>query len=200
MSEFLLGIDYGTGGAKGCIIDTQGEVFGYSFNEYPIINPKSGWSEHDPIRYWQIACEIIRDCLSQSKIQPSEIKGIAISSALPSMVMVDEEGNPVNNAYNLMDRRATEQVQWIKDQIGEQRVFNITGNRLDDHPSLVNVLWEKKNRPVSFKKIHKVVSIEGFIVYKLTGKYTLAHQNAVFMGIAYNLVEKKFEHDILDQA
>jgi ribulokinase len=199
MSGFFLGLDYGTGGAKGCIIDKQGKVLGYSFEEYPIITPRPGWSEHDPVRYWQIACSIIKSCLLQAKIPPSGIKAIAVSSALPCMVMVDIEGNPLNNAYNLMDRRATEQVQWIKDKIGEQRVFEITGNRLDDHPSLVNVLWEKKNRPDTYNKIHKVVTIEGYIVYKLTGKFTLSNQNAVFMGVAYNLVEKRFEVDVLNQ-
>ena len=28
MADFLLGLDYGTGGAKACIIDTEGQVLG----------------------------------------------------------------------------------------------------------------------------------------------------------------------------
>jgi len=55
MSRYLLGIDYGTGGAKACVINTEGRVLSYAFREYPIITRKPGWSEHDPHLYWQIA-------------------------------------------------------------------------------------------------------------------------------------------------
>ena len=51
MSDCLLGIDYGTGGAKACIINTDGDVLGFAFEEYPFIHEKPGWSEHDPGLY-----------------------------------------------------------------------------------------------------------------------------------------------------
>ncbi len=198
MGAYFLGLDYGTGGAKGCIIDEDGKVLGYSFSEYPIISPNPGWSEHDPVLYWKIACRIISECISKARISAGEIKGMAVSSALPCMVMVDKGGKPVNNAYNLMDRRATSEVQKVKDIIGEKEMFGITGNRLDDHHSIVNLMWEKNNRPDDFKKIHRALTIEGFIIYKLTGKFTTVHQNATFVG-AYNLREKHFEEKVLEK-
>ena len=143
----LLGLDYGTGGAKTTIIDTEGNVLSYAFEEYPILTPHPGWSEHDPNLYWQIACRIVRKAIDEAGVAPKEIKGIAVSSALPSMVMVDRDGEPVNNAYNLMDRRATAEVRWLKDHVGEDRIFEISKNRLDDHPALVNLMWERNNRP-----------------------------------------------------
>lgn len=196
MGSYFLGIDYGTGGAKACIIDNNGNVLSYYFEEYPIITLKPDWSEHDPALYWKITCQISRECIEKANIRANEIKGIAVSSALPCMVMVDREGDPINNAYNLMDRRATEEVKFIKSLIGEEKMFEVTGNRLDDHPSIVNLLWEKNNRPDDYKKIFKALTIEGYITYKLTGKYSLVHQNASFMG-AYNLVKKEFNRDIL---
>jgi sugar (pentulose or hexulose) kinase len=198
MDTYFFGLDFGTGGAKGCIIDLDGKVLSYAFSEYPIINLKPGWSEHDPGLYWKIACQIINQCMEKAKIKPREIKGVAISSALPCMVMVDREGESINNAYNLMDRRATDEVKMVKDLIGEDKMFKITGNRLDDHPSIVNLLWEKSNRPDDYKKIYKALTIEGYIVYKLTGEYTMVHQNATFMG-AYNLMEKHFDQEILEE-
>jgi xylulokinase len=67
-----------------------------------------------------------------------EIRGVAVSSALPSMVLVDQAGDPLANAYNLMDKRAVEIVQDLKDKIGEERIFDISKNRLDDHPSSIS--------------------------------------------------------------
>jgi ribulokinase len=199
MGNYLLGLDYGTGGAKGSLIDEAGNELGYAFHEYPIIQNRPGWSEHDPNQYWDIACRITKECISKAGIAPHEIKGIAVSAALPSLVMIDRSGKPINNAYNLMDRRATEEVQWLKDTIGEKEIFKITANRLDDHPTIVNLLWEKKNRPGDFKRIFKALTIEGFIVYKLTGQFTLVHSNAGFMGVAYNIVEKRFETELLEK-
>lgn len=173
MASYLMGIDYGTGGAKSVIIDTEGNVLGYAFREYPIINKKPSWSEHDPELYWEIACEIIKEAINKAQINPRDIKGIGTSSALPSLVMVDKNGDPINLAYNLMDRRATEEVQWLKDNIGEERIFKISANRLDDHPTIVNLMWEKNKRPESYKKINKALTIDGFIRLKLTGKATL---------------------------
>ena len=108
MADYLLGLDYGTGGAKACIIDGEGNVLGFAFMEYPFYHDHPGWSEHDPAYYWTVACQMIHECMAQARIGAAEIRGVAVSSALPSMVMVDREHRPINRAYNLMDRRAQE--------------------------------------------------------------------------------------------
>ncbi|MEA3334339.1 MAG: FGGY family carbohydrate kinase [Chloroflexota bacterium] len=198
MSDYLLGLDYGTGGAKACIIDPEGNVLGFAFEEYPFYHDHPGWSEHDPDRYWTVACQMIQECISQARIQPAEIKGLAVSSALPSMVMVDEQHQPIHRAYNLMDRRATREVEWLKENIGEQRIMDITANRIEDHPALVNLLWEKTNRPESYGQIWKALTIDGFITLKLTGRPVVCHGGAPFYGVAYNLVEESFDQQMLN--
>ncbi|TFG71612.1 MAG: carbohydrate kinase [Anaerolineales bacterium] len=187
MTNFLLGIDYGTGGAKTCIINSQGDVMAYAYEEYPIIQDHPDWSEHDILLYWQIACRLIAQVIKEASIQPADIKGMAVSSALPSMVLVDADHNPIHRAYNLMDRRAKAEVLWLKDHIGEDRIFTLSGYRLEDHPVLVNVLWEKRNRPDDYRRIYKVLTIDGYITLKLTGKAVLHYSGAAFYGVAYDL-------------
>jgi xylulokinase len=199
MADYLLGIDYGTGGAKACLIDTQGEVLGFAFEEYPLIHEHAGWSEHDAGLYWEIACRLIRAVIAEAGADAGEIRGIAASSALPSLVMVDGDGNPVHNAYNLMDRRATAEVAWLKEHIGEERIFRLSGYRLEDHPSLVNLLWEKRHRPESFAAIDRALTIDGFITLKLTGRATLHDSSAAFYGVAYNMREGHFDAAMLDE-
>jgi len=199
MSDYLLGIDYGTGGAKACIINDQGEVLGFAFEEYPFIHERPGWSEHDPHLYWEIACRLIQATIAQARITPGKIRGIAVSSALPSMVMVDKDHHPIHRAYNLMDRRATKEVAWLKEHIGEERIFQISGNRLEDHPTIVNLLWEKNNRPESFRRIYKALTIDGFITLRLTGRPVLNYSAASFYGVAYDLRERKFDEELLEE-
>lgn len=197
MAVYLLGIDYGTGGGKACLIDTRGQVLAYTFREYPIIIQQPGWSEHDPNLYWKVACEMVRECIVKAKIHPERIRGVAVSSALPNLVMVDKDGNPVHLAYNLMDRRATKEVAWLKETIGEDRMFALTGNSVDDHPMLVNLLWEKNNRPESFKRVVYVLTIDGFINLKLTGKPTVNVGSAAFYGVAWDIRKHSFDRDVL---
>ena len=199
MTNVFLGLDFGTGGSKGCIANAEGEVLAYHFEEYPIITQNPRWSEHDPEQYWKNAQTIIQRCLEQAKVSPKDIKGIAVSSALPCLVMVDSECVPIHNAYNLMDRRATDEVSRLKATLGEHRLFDLTGNRLDDHPTIINLLWEKRNRPESYRRIHKALTIEGFINAKLTGRQTLVNTNAAFYGVAYNIREDRFDKGILEE-
>lgn len=196
MRSYSLGIDFGTGGAKACIIDEKADALSYAFREYPIITSKPGWSEHDPCLYWKVACEIIKECIDKAAINPRDIKGIGTSSALPSMVLVDKQGNPIQLAYNLMDRRAIKEVEWLKVNIGEKRIFEVTANRLEDHPSIVNLMWERNHRSETFKNIYKALTIDGFIRFKLTGKATVNYSNAAFYGV-YNIKEQRFDEKLL---
>jgi len=199
MADYLLGLDYGTGGAKACIINPEGEVLGFAFEEYPFFYEKPGWSEHDAMGYWQVACRLIQSCLEQARIDPAEIRGIGVSSALPSLVMVDENHNPIHRAYNLLDRRATQEVEWLKERVGEEKMMRLTANRLEDHPSLVNLLWEKNNRPDSFEKIYKALTIDGFVTLKLTGQTVLNYGAAALYGVAYDILGRRFDESILQE-
>ena len=199
MADYLLGIDFGTGGAKACLIDTQGEVRGFAFEEYPLIHEHPGWSEHDAVLYWEVACRLIRAAIAEAGAEPREIRGIATSSALPSLVLVDAAHAPVHRAYNLMDRRATAEVAWLKEHIGDDRIFRLSGYRLEDHPALVNLLWEKRHRPESFAQVDKALTIDGFITLKLTGRATLHRSGAAFYGVAYDLREGHFDQGMLTE-
>ena len=40
--------------------------------------------------YWKVTCEIIQECVRKSA-EPKDIVALSTSSALPAMVMVDEQ-------------------------------------------------------------------------------------------------------------
>lgn len=199
MAKYLIGIDFGTGGGKTCIIDENADVLAYSFREYPIFVDYPGWSEHDAEFYWTLACDTIKQCLKESGINSKDVAGIGISSAQPCMVMVDKDFNPINRAYNLMDRRAKKEVQWIRDNIGTDKIFEVSGNRIEDHPTMVNLMWEKNNRPDDFKKIWKAITIDGFVRLRMTGKASMNYSSGAFWGIAYDIVNKEYNAEIIEK-
>lgn len=199
MGNYFMGMDYGTGGCKVCIIDENADVLAYAYRQYEIITNQEDYSEHNVQDYWPATCSMIKECIKKAGVKPEEIRGIGTSSALPSLVMVDRDGEPVHNAYNLMDRRANKQEQWLKEEIGADKIFQLTGNRIEDHPILVNLLWEKENRPEDYKRIYKALTIDGFIRMKLTGKMTAHHSAGTFYGVAYDLMENKFDEEMMER-
>ncbi len=199
MPNCLLGVDYGTGGAKGCITDAELNVLAYAFREYELVTSHPGWSEHRVEDYWRVTCEIIDECLTKSGVRPADIQAIATSTALPSLVMLDANGDPLCNAYNLMDRRATAEVAWLRETIGEKRMFDVTGNRLEDHPSLVNVLWERNHRPELYQRIAMIHTADSFIKYRLTGVSNINFSSGPLYGIAYDIRTNAFDEALLER-
>ena len=199
MGTYMIGLDYGTGGGKACIIDGHADVLAYSFQEYPIYVDKPSWSEHDAELYWTLACETIKDCMKKAGVAPEDIKGIGISSAQPCLVMVDRDGRPVNRAYNLMDRRAVKEVEWLREHVGVDEIFRINGNRIEDYPTMVNIMWEKNNRPEDYKKIWKTLTIDGFVRLRMTGKAAMSYSHGGFWGVAYDIRKKEFNRELMDK-
>jgi xylulokinase len=195
--RYLLGADFGTGGAKVALVDEAGEQLGYAFEEYPIHTDGPGWSEHDAPRYWEAFCRLTRKVLATSGAPAREISGIAVSSALPSVVFVDAQGSPLPRAYNLMDRRATDEVDWLREHVGAERIFRVTANRLEDHPALVNLMWERDHRPDRFRTIARVLTIDGYVSFRLTGRATAHHSAAAFFG-AYDILRRRFDTDLVE--
>jgi len=197
MKTCFLGMDFGTGGAKASLVDMDGEVLAYSFREFSLITEHPGWSEHEATEYWPAACSLIREVMARAGVRGGEVRGVAVSSALPSMVMVDERGEPVHRGYNLMDKRATEEVRWLKERVGEDRIFELSGYRIEDQPLLVSLLWEKRNRPESFRRVVKALTIDGYLTFRLTGRAVTHFSGAAFYGVAYDVRRRRFDGRML---
>ena len=69
-----LGLDLGTSGMKGMLIDDAQNVVGSATAPLIVTRPNEGWSEQDPDS-WIAACETVLDSLSNSF--PAEMSALA---------------------------------------------------------------------------------------------------------------------------
>lgn len=190
----LLGLDFGTGAAKVCALSTDGEVRHHAYEEYPQYHDRPGYSEHDPARYWQAAERLIAGTVREVG---GDIIAIAVSCALPSLVMVDAGGEPIGRAINLLDRRASREVREVTERIGADRLQELTGNRVEDHPAMVSMLWLARNEPAAFARAATGLTIDGFVAMRLTDRATLNRSCAAFYGIAYDIRRCRFDESVL---
>ena len=68
MSVFL-GIDVGTSGTKTLAMRSDGRILATSTVEYPLSNPRPGWSEQNPEHWWQATVKSVRSVLKLAKIK-----------------------------------------------------------------------------------------------------------------------------------
>lgn len=194
----LIGLDYGTGGAKVLVATADGRVLHTGYEEYPQFHDQPGYSEHDAGRYWDATMRLLGDAVRAIGSRRHDVAAIGVSSALPSLVVVDGSGEPIARGINLMDRRAVDEVEEVKRLVGEYALLQVSGNRVEDHPGIVNLLWIKRKRPELWERVAKGLTIDGFITMRLTGRPTLNRSSAAFMGVAYDLRRCEMDEGILD--
>lgn len=199
MGNLFVGIDIGCGGAKACVIDDQGSLLGYGFREHRITVSNDTWSETDPNEYWSNICNILQEIIKSNGINPQDIKGVSVSSAVPAIVMVDSAGEVINKGYNFLDTRAADIVEELKETIGVERCFKISAFNIEEQSITTSLLWEKRHRPEDYHRIDRVLTPDGFVTYKLSGKLVVNYSAATFFGPIFNILEKHFDQEILDE-
>jgi len=199
MPDYLVGSDVGTGGTKSVVIDTDGNTLGQHFIEYPLIANNLGYVEHDPEMYWNAVSKTISKAILDSKVNPKNIKGVSISALSPACILIDKELRPLQLAHIWMDRRSTVQCQWLKDNIGEERIFNISANPIDPYYAITKLMWERDNRPDLYKRTYKMQAAADYPVMKLTGVAVTDYSNASLYGIAFDVRKKVWDVQLLKE-
>ncbi len=194
---YSIGIDIGTTTVK-CILFRDGaRVVAEAGKEYDTLLPKPSWAQQNPDDWWEAVVESIQTILSRSSVKPEAIKVISVSSQAPAVLPMSREGKPLYGALIWMDRRSTQECEIIKDKIGEKRVFEITGNRLDTYFTLTELMWFIRNHPEIMEKCYKVIQVNGYINYKFTGEFTIDETHATLTQI-YDVHKRCWSKELLD--
>lgn len=174
--DYLLGIDIGGTGTKAGVFTLDGALVGSGYHEYTMISTVPGQAEHDAEAWWQSTIKAIKDAIAD--VDPKDIKAIGVGCT-NGLIAVDQEGKPIRPAIMLWDQRALPEVQRIKDELGSEEVFRITGNPLAPGAfSLPTMLWLMNNEPEVFRAAHKLMVPGGYIVARLTNEFTIDYSRA----------------------
>ena len=128
MKRQLLGIDIGTSACKVAVFDEDGKVLAQSNRPYDIYYPQNGWVEQNAEEWWKAICDGIHDVLSQDGVSAEQIKGIGVDGQSWSAIPIDRGGRVLCNTPIWMDTRARQICDRVKNDIGEDAIFNVAGN------------------------------------------------------------------------
>ena len=163
-----LGIDIGTTSLKAAVFDSEGNCLASHTEDYTLIT-ENGLIEFEAEEYWNITLKSIKAVTEDKGLT---VSGIAVDTQGETMILTDEEGNPLRRAIVWLDNRAEEEAAEIEKKFGTEYVYNVTGQpEITAGWPASKLLWVKKHEPRVWAKTKKIFMLADYINYKLTGVF-----------------------------
>jgi xylulokinase len=160
MSNYLCSFDMGTTGVKAGILTPDGELVGMSFKEYGIEFPGPRMVEQSIEGMWQAQCEMSKELLATTGIDPADIAAIGISCQRATYVPLGEGLKPLSNFIGWQDQRSIKQCEEMKQTIGLEHYYELAGLPLDPIAAVSKIVWLKENDPETFEKTRMFASTQ----------------------------------------
>lgn len=174
---YVLGIDLGTSGLKGILMDKEGKIIISVASEYPIETPKRGYSEQNPEDWYQASIEVMKKIIAEVPEAKSKVEGISFSGQMHSLVLMDEKGSPLRNAILWNDVRTTAQCEKITNVLGDD-LIGITKNKALEGFTLPKIVWVQDNEPEIWAETHQFLLPKDYLRYRLTGQLHMDYSDA----------------------
>lgn len=174
-TEYVMGVDVGTGSVRAGIFDLQGTMAAISTKDVKIWRPQEFFVEQSSEDIWSATGAAVQDALRSSHIDPASVIGISFDATC-SLVALDGENNPMtisptaNPEQNIivwMDHRAIGEAEEIN--ATKHRVLRSVGGKISPEMEPPKLLWLKRNMPQTWKNAAKFLDLADFMVYRSTG-------------------------------
>ncbi|MFH1742268.1 MAG: FGGY-family carbohydrate kinase [bacterium] len=192
----LLGLDVGTTGCKATAFNHDGSVIASAYREYPLISPEPGWAELDSRRVW----EDVKTCLGQvaAETKKDPISALAVSCQGEATTALDADGNVLDRSPVSFDTRTAGLLSWWEENVGRDRIFEITGQPVAPLFTALKLQWMKQNKPEIFSKAKKFLCYEDFVCHQLgldpVADYTIAGRTMLF-----DVQKHEWSEELLDK-
>ena len=180
-NQLVIGIDCSTTACKAIAWNTEGKAVASGRATYPLLQPQANWYEQDANQWWHSTCNAIKQLLTQ--INKKQVKAICITHQRETFVPVDSEGKAVRNAIVWMDKRSRQQVNFLAEKIGPEKINQLTGKPSAMTPSLPKIIWLTENEPETVARTYKFLDVHGYLVYHLTNNFRTSLASADPMGV-----------------
>lgn len=179
-SDFIVAVDIGTSAAKAVLFDTDANQVAIARKSYPILAPHKGWSEQEPDVVFNGVLAALREIIEIAP-EGGRILGVAFSSQLYSLLVVDAQGSALTNSLTWSDTRSAEVAQAIAQHPEAEHIYRKTGCPIDAIYPLSKIQWLRENTGVSADV--KFVSIKEYVIYHLTGRWVVDWSIASATGL-----------------
>lgn len=189
----LAGIDVGSTGLKVSLFSESGVRLHYAYREYALDYLGNGQVMIDPAIWWESLCSCIEELGAQCTLR--QLRAIGISHA-NAMVLADGQGRPLCRAIMQLDRRGSEMVPLLAQELGNDRIFSITGN--NNAAGFVwgpTLKWLSVHEKEMYGRVRRLFNPSSYLVMQLCGCYCMDHTRAA-TTMLYNIHRKEWDESL----
>ncbi|MFC7045691.1 glycerol kinase GlpK [Halobacteriaceae archaeon GCM10025711] len=186
----IAAIDQGTTGTRCMLFDHDGRVVATAYRTHEQQYPQSGWVEHDATEIWENAKAVVTEALDEADVDPTDLAGIGVTNQRETTVLWDAEtGDPVHNAVVWQDRRTTDRIESLDDDLATY-VRETTGLQPDAYFSATKIEWLLDNAEIQATRGEADLrdraadgdvlfgTVDAWLVYRLIGAHVTDVTNA----------------------
>lgn len=191
MSNSVLTIDIGTTSAKVLIVSEKGKVAASAQEFYRTEFPLPGFAVQDPDVVVNGILKIIKQATDQfNSLSPNlvtsssrHIISIGVSSAMHSMMAIDQKGRPLTPLILWSDMRSTSQAKQLQKSAIGKEIYNATGTPIHPMSPLCKLMWMREHEPELVAKAWKFISIKEYLFHVLCGSFHVDYSVASSTGL-----------------
>jgi gluconokinase len=191
--QYLIGIDIGTGSTKAVALEHHGKILHTEHVAYPTISALPQFSEQDPEIIWEAFIQCVSRLTTHLKQKPT---ALSLSSAMHSLIPVDNKGRPLMNMITWADNRSADIATRIRNSATGEILYEQTGTPIHAMSPLCKIIWLRENAPEIFQSTAKFISIKEYLWFKLFGFYEIDHSIASANGL-FDILQLKWNDHAL---
>lgn len=190
-SDTVVGLDIGTTSTVAVVMRPTGEVLASASRPARLFSPEPGFAEADPAEWWDNARATLREAIAAARAPPT---AVCVTGMLPTLVLLDEAGQPLRRSLQQNDARCVEEVSALAAEIDEAAFLAETGQGVTQQLLAPKLRWIARHEPQIFARAKHVVGSYGYINFRLTGRLT-AERNwgleAGFVNLATHALDER---------
>ncbi|MDV2582191.1 gluconokinase [Alkalibacillus haloalkaliphilus] len=172
----VMGLDLGTTSAKAVLFQLDGTVIAEYEQPYPILTPENGSAEQDPYQVEEATIQAVRHVMDYTNEQ--NLVGIGLSTAMHSLICMDEQGKALSNAIIWADTRSTSEAETL-----DSSIYLSTGTPLHPMSPLAKLVWLKNQNSPMYENAKYFVSIKEYLLYRWFGEKVVDYSMAAATGL-----------------
>lgn len=174
----LLALDAGIGGGRCLIFTTDGQLVGRGYQEWSAQREPGvpGGLSFDPAEYWTALVNATRMALAVGTVDPPRIAAVSVTCQREGLVMLDA-ADRVLYAGPSGDTRGRAENATYTAAHGEA-LYPRTGHLADAIHLPGRLLWLRQHRPHVLERAHRLMMINDWMVYQLSGAWLGEPSNA----------------------
>ncbi|PGS55834.1 gluconokinase [Bacillus sp. AFS041924] len=195
--KYYLGVDIGTTSTKAVLFKKNGNVVSSHNVEYPLYSPTPQTAEQDPEEIFRAVVEVMKQSIFKSGISKEDLALVSFSSAMHSVIAVDQNGQPITQCITWADSRAVEWANKIKNEMNGHAIYSRTGTPIHPMSPLAKITWLRHEKPEVFSKTYKFISIKEYVFYKFFEQFLVDYSIASATGL-FNLQNLNWDAEALE--